>query len=254
MLKISIIKCLSDNYSYLLQDENTNTVGVVDPSEFLAVDKEIKKKYRKLDFILNTHHHADHIGGNLELKEKYNSKIVCSFDDKATIKNTDINLNDGDIFSFGKTDFRVIHIPGHTLGHVAFYSKKAKVIFSGDTLFSLGCGRIFEGSFEQMFNSIEKIKKLPSDTLIYCGHEYTKKNGEFAVSIDDENKLLKERIKNVASKVKQGLPSIPVSLKNELDTNIFLRCENEKIKSKLQMDNASKLEVFTKLRNLKDQF
>ena len=179
---------------------------------------------------------------------------MCSFDDKATIKNTDINLNDGDIFSFGKTDFRVIHIPGHTLGHVAFYSKKAKVIFSGDTLFSLGCGRIFEGSFEQMFNSIEKIKKLPSDTLIYCGHEYTEKNGEFAVSIDDQNKILKERIKNVKSNIKQGLPSIPVSLKNELDTNIFLRCENEKIKSKLQMDNASKLEVFTKLRNLKDQF
>tara|TARA_Y100000590_G_scaffold365963_1_gene425077 strand:- start:542 stop:1306 length:765 start_codon:yes stop_codon:yes gene_type:complete len=254
MLKISIIKCLSDNYSYLLQDENTNTVGVVDPSEFLAVDKEIKKKYKKLDFILNTHHHADHVGGNLELKEKYNSKIICSFHDKGIIKNTDITLNDGDTFSFGKTNFRAIHIPGHTLGHIAFYSKNAKVIFSGDTLFSLGCGRIFEGSFEQMFNSIEKIKKLPSDTLIYCGHEYTKKNGEFAVSIDDENKLLKERIKNVASKVKQGLPSIPVSLKNELDTNIFLRCENEKIKSKLQMDNASKLEVFTKLRNLKDQF
>ena len=254
MLKISIIKCLSDNYSYLLQDENTNTVGVVDPSEFIAVDKEIKKKYKKLDFILNTHHHADHVGGNLELKEKYNSKIVCSFHDKGIIKNADITLKDGDTFSFGKTNFRAIHIPGHTLGHVAFYSKNAKVLFSGDTLFSLGCGRIFEGSFEQMFNSIEKIKKLPSDTLIYCGHEYTEKNGDFAVSIDDQNEVLKERIKNVVSKVKQGLPSIPVSLKNELDTNIFLRCENEKIKSKLQMHNASKLEVFTKLRNLKDQF
>ncbi len=254
MLKISIIKCLSDNYSYLLQDENTNTVGVVDPSEFIAVDKEIKKKYKKLDFILNTHHHADHVGGNLELKEKYNSKIVCSFHDKGIIKNADITLKDGDTFSFGKTNFRAIHIPGHTLGHVAFYSKNAKVLFSGDTLFSLGCGRIFEGSFEQMFNSIEKIKKLPSDTLIYCGHEYTEKNGDFAVSIDDQNEVLKERIKNVVSKVKQGLPSIPVSLKNELDTNIFLRCENEKIKNKLQMHNASKLEVFTKLRNLKDQF
>ena len=163
-------------------------------------------------------------------------------------------MKNGDKFSFGKTDFQVIHIPGHTLGHIAFYSKSAKVIFSGDTLFSLGCGRIFEGSFEQMFSSIEKIKNLPSDTLIYCGHEYTEKNGEFAISIDDQNKILKEKIKNVASKIKQGLPSIPVSLKDELDTNIFLRCENQKIKSKLQMHNASKLEVFTKLRNLKDQF
>ena len=105
-----------------------------------------------------------------------------------------------------------------------------------------------------MFKSIEKIKNLPPDTMIYCGHEYTKKNGEFAISIDDQNNVLKEKIKNVASKIEQGLPSIPVSLKEELDTNIFLRCENEKIKSKLQMHNASKLEVFTKLRNLKDQF
>ena len=127
MLNVSIIKCLSDNYSYLLKDETTNTVGIVDPSEFTAVDKEIQKKYNKLDFILNTHHHDDHVGGNLELKEKYNSKIVCSFHDKGIIKNTDINLKDGDIFSFGKTDFRVIHIPGHTLGHVAFYSKTQKL-------------------------------------------------------------------------------------------------------------------------------
>ena len=137
------------------------------------------------------------------------SKLFCHMLASSYIKNTDINLRDGDKFSFGKTDFQVIHIPGHTLGHVAFYSKSAKVIFSGDTLFSLGCGRIFEGSFEQMFSSIEKIKNLPSDTLIYCGHEYTEKNGEFAISIDDQNKILKEKIKNVASKIKQGLPSIP---------------------------------------------
>ena len=254
MLNISIIKCLSDNYSYLLKDENTNTVGIVDPSDFTTVDKEIDKKYKKLDFILNTHHHDDHVGGNLELKEKYNSKIICSLHDKKVIENTDINLSDGDIFSFGKTDFRVIHIPGHTLGHIAFYSKNAKVIFSGDTLFSLGCGRIFEGSFEQMFNSIEKIKNLPSDTLIYCGHEYTENNGKFAINIDNQNNMLREKIKDVASKIKKGVPSIPVSLSDELNTNIFLRCEDTKIKNKLKMPNASKQEVFSKLRNLKDQF
>ena len=158
MLKITIIKCLSDNYSYLLKDETTNTVGIVDPSEFATVDKEIEKKYKKLDFIINTHHHDDHVGGNLELKDKYKSKIVCSFHDKGIIKNTDINLKDGEIFSFGKTDFRVIHIPGHTLGHVAFYSKNAKVIFSGDTLFSLGCGRILKDHLSKCSSQLRKLK------------------------------------------------------------------------------------------------
>ena len=142
----------------------------------------------------------------------------------------------------------------HTLGHIAFYSKNAKVIFSGDTLFSLGCGRIFEGSFEQMFNSIEKIKKLPSDTLIYCGHEYTEKNGQFCISIDKENIKLKNRIEDVKRKTQKKLPSLPITLGEEIETNIFLRCDDKKIKNNLKMDNNSKLEVFTKLRNLKDKF
>ena len=254
MLDIFIIKCLSDNFSYLIRDRNTNTVGVVDPSEFLVVDKEIQKKYKKLDFILNTHHHDDHVGGNLKLKEKYGSKIVCSKQDKNNIVGSDIVLNDGDIFSFGEINFDILHIPGHTLGHIAFYSKKSRAVFTGDTLFSLGCGRIFEGSFEQMFSSLEKIKNLPINTLIYCGHEYTKKNGEFAITIDDKNKMLIERTKKVSSDLQKGFPSIPTSLSDELNTNIFLRCDDNKIKNKLKMDNASKFEVFTKLRNLKDKF
>ena len=254
MLDILVIKCLTDNFSYLIRDTNTNTIGVVDPSEFSAVDNEIQKKYKKLDFILNTHHHDDHIGGNLDLKKKYNSKIVCSEHDKNTIIDADVLFNDGDSFKFGEVDFNVLHIPGHTLGHIAFYSKKAGVVFTGDTLFSLGCGRIFEGSLEQMFNSIEKIKNLPSDTLIYCGHEYTENNGKFAINIDNQNNMLREKIKDVASKIKKGVPSIPVSLSDELNTNIFLRCEDKKIKNKLKMPNASKQEVFSKLRNLKDQF
>ena len=254
MLDILVIKCLTDNFSYLIRDKNTNTIGVVDPSEFSTVNNEIQKKYKKLDFILNTHHHDDHIGGNLDLKKKYNAKIVCSEHDKNTLVDADVLLNDGDSFRFGEVDFNVLHVPGHTLGHIAFYSKKAGVVFTGDTLFSLGCGRIFEGSPDQMFKSIEKIKNLPSDTLIYCGHEYTENNGKFAINIDDQNNMLREKIRDVAGKVKKGVPSIPVSLGDELNTNIFLRCENAKIKSKLKMPNASKQEIFTKLRNLKDQF
>ena len=254
MLDISIIRCLSDNYSYLIRDKKTNLVGVVDPSEFNPVDLEISKNYKKLDFILNTHHHHDHVGGNIDLKKKYNSKIICSSYDEKRIPGVDIKKSDGDQFSLGETDFKIIHIPGHTLGHIAFYSQKNNLVFTGDTLFSLGCGRIFEGTFEQMFESLEKIKKLPKNTMMYCGHEYTKKNGQFCIGIDRENEKLQDRIKNIDNKTQKNLPTIPITLGEELETNIFLRCEDKKIKNKLKMNNASKLEVFTKLRNLKDQF
>ena len=254
MLDVSIIKCLSDNYSYLIRDKKTNLVGVVDPSEFNAVDLKISKTYKKLDFILNTHHHHDHVGGNIDLKKKYNSKIICSSYDKKRIPGADIKKDDGNEFSFGETNFKVMHIPGHTLGHIAFYSKKANVIFTGDTLFSLGCGKIFEGTFEQMFRSLEKIKNLSKNTLIYCGHEYTNNNGKFCISIDKDNINLRNRIEDAKNKTEKKLPTLPITLGEELETNIFLRCDNKKIKNNLKMDNNSKLEVFTKLRNLKDKF
>ncbi len=212
MLEIKIIKCLSDNYSYLVRDTKTNLVGVIDPSEFSPVDIEISKSYKKLDFILNTHHHNDHVGGNIDLKKKYNSKIICSSYDEKKIPGVDIKKSDGDQFSLGETNFKIIHIPGHTLGHIALYSEKANVIFTGDTLFSLGCGRIFEGTFEQMFESLEKIKNLPKNTMLYCGHEYTEKNGQFCISIDKENARLRNRINDVKNKAQKKLPTLPISL------------------------------------------
>ena len=254
MLEVTIIKCLSDNYSYLIKDKKTDLVGIVDPSEFDPVDIEISKTYKKLDFILNTHHHNDHVGGNIDLKKKYNSKIICSSYDEKKIPGVDIKKSDGDQFSLGETDFKIIHIPGHTLGHIAFYSEQANVIFTGDTLFSLGCGRIFEGTFEQMFESLEKIKNLPKNTMMYCGHEYTEKNGQFCISIDKENVRLRNRIEDAKNKIQKKLPTLPITLGEEIETNIFLRCDDKKIKNNLKMDNGSKLEVFTKLRNLKDKF
>ncbi len=254
MLEVTIIKCLSDNYSYLIKDKKTDLVGIVDPSEFDPVDIEISKTYKKLDFILNTHHHNDHVGGNIDLKKKYNSKIICSSYDEKKIPGVDIKKSDGDQFSLGETDFKIIHIPGHTLGHIAFYSEQASVIFTGDTLFSLGCGRIFEGTFEQMFESLEKIKNLPKNTMMYCGHEYTEKNGQFCISIDKENVRLRNRIEDAKNKIQKKLPTLPIALGEEIETNIFLRCDDKKIKNNLKMDNGSKLEVFIKLRNLKDKF
>ena len=254
MIDITIINCLSDNYSYLIRDKKTNLIGVVDPSEFNQVDDKITKTYKKLDFIFNTHHHGDHVGGNISLKKKYNSKIICSAYEADKIPGGDIKKSNREKFIFGETDFEILHIPGHTLGHIAFYSKKANIIFTGDTLFSLGCGKIFEGTFEQMFNSLEKIKQLPKNTMIYCGHEYTISNGNFCISIDKDNIKLKNRIQQIKKKSEEKTPSIPVTLGSELETNIFLRSDDEQIKKHLEMNNSSKLEVFTKLRNLKDKF
>ena len=254
MLDVIQVPLLSDNYSYIINGNASNLTGCIDPSVSDDVINVLKRKELKLDFIINTHHHHDHVGGNIDLKKKYNSKIVCSSYDEKRIPGADIKKSDENEFSLGETNFKVIHIPGHTLGHIAFYSEKSNIIFTGDTLFSLGCGRIFEGTFEQMFSSLEKIKKLPKNTMLYCGHEYTKKNGEFCISIDRENRKLKDRIKNVDNKTKKNLPTIPITLGEELETNIFLRCEDKKVKNKIKMNNASKLEVFTKLRNLKDQF
>ena len=254
MLKISIIKCLTDNYSYLIQDEKTNLVGIVDPSEFEAVDAEISKSYKKLDFIFNTHHHFDHVGGNQELKKKYNSKIVASKIDETRIPGIDIKLNEGDYFKFGKTNFEIIFIPGHTKGHIAFYSKLEKIVFTGDTLFSLGCGRIFEGTHKQMFESLNKIKNLPISTKIYCGHEYTKKNLEFCMKYENNNKFLLKKLNWINSQLNKNKPTIPVSLDEELKTNIFLRCNELSLKNALGMNKASDEAVFKKLRDLKDQF
>ena len=250
---IEIIPCLSDNYSYLIHEKETDTTSIVDPSEFTACDKIINK-YKKLDFILNTHHHADHIGANLELKRKYNSKILGFNLDKNRIPGIDILLEENQKQNIGNLEFEVIFIPGHTKGHIAFFFSKEKVAFTGDTLFSLGCGRIFEGTHEEMFNSLNKIKNLPSDTKIYCGHEYTKSNLNFCLAYDPNNTFLKEREIDVLKKLRSNQPTIPSTLGQEIKTNIFLRCNDPEIKYALDLNDSSEVEVFSKLRDLKDTF
>ena len=252
-MKIEIISCLSDNYSYLIHDEESNTVAIIDPSEFKPCDKIIKK-YNKLDFILNTHHHADHVNGNLELKKKYNSKILGFSQDKRRIPGIDILLEENQKQKIGNLEFEVIFIPGHTKGHIAFFFSKEKIAFTGDTLFSLGCGRVFEGTHEEMFYSLNKIKNLPPDTKIYCGHEYTKSNLDFCLAYDTQNALLKEKAIDIQKKLNSNLPTIPTILGQEVKTNIFLRCNDPEIKLALDLKDSSEVEVFSKLRDLKDSF
>ena len=220
-MKVEIIPCLSDNFSYIIHDKESDKVSIVDPSEYEACENVIEK-YKKLDFILNTHHHADHVDGNLELKKKYNSKILGFELDKDRIPGIDILLKENQKHKIGKLEFEVIFVPGHTKGHVAFFFLKEKVVFTGDTLFSLGCGRVFEGTHEEMFNSLNKIKKLPADTKIYCGHEYTKSNLNFCLKYDSKNIFLKEKEIEIQKKLSSNQPTIPTTLSQEIKTNIFL--------------------------------
>ena len=252
-MKIEIIKCLSDNYSYLIFEEETNTVSIVDPSDFLNCNKVIKK-YKKLDYILNTHHHADHVDGNIQLKKKYNSKIIGFYDDKNRIPGIDILLKDNQYQKIGNLLFKTMFIPGHTKGHVAFYFKDEKIIFTGDTLFSLGCGRVFEGTHKDMLNSLNKLKVLPPETRVYCGHEYTKSNLNFCLKYDPNNLELKEKEFEINSKIKSNLPTIPTTIGEELKTNIFFRYDNNDVKQGLNLKDSSDQEVFSKLRDLKDTF
>ncbi len=239
-MRVEIIPCLEDNYSYLIIDGKTNSACVVDPGESSPIINYLKNKDINLKYILNTHHHYDHIGGNKDLKKKFRSKVVGYKRDKNRIPEMDILLEDGQLWKAENFIAKIFHVPGHTSNHICFHFFRDKFVFTGDTLFSLGCGRIFEGTNQEMFNSLRKIKSLPKETKIYCGHEYTLNNSKFCIAHDPNNLYLKNRIENIKQLIKNGLPTIPSTIKDELDCNIFLRLDD--------------LESFTKLRDLKDNF
>ena len=253
-MNIEIISCLDNNYSYLIHEQKTNTVVIVDPSEFEPCYEIIKNKYKKLDYILNTHHHYDHVGGNEDLKKKYNSKVLGFENDKNRIPQIDTVLKDNQEFKIGTLNFTTIFIPGHTRGHVAFYFKKERVVFSGDTLFSLGCGRVFEGTYKQMFQSLNKLKNLPGETKVYCGHEYTFKNLEFCLKFNPNNDFLKKKKDDIKLSLKNKKPTIPSTIADEIKANIFFRVNDPDIKKAINLENSPDIEIFTKLRDLKDNF
>ena len=239
-MKIEIIKCLQDNYAYIVIDEASNLSIVVDPSESKPIIDYVEKNKLNLKFILNTHHHFDHVGGNKELKKKYNLKVIGFKGDKNRIPEIDITLSDKEIWKSNNFETKIYHIPGHTSGHICYHFFKQNILFTGDTLFSLGCGRIFEGTYEEMFSSLQLIKGFPLDTKIYCGHEYTLNNSNFCINYDKENSALQDKIKLIKKKLDNNLPTMPTTIKEELECNIFLRSKDVK--------------SFSKLRDLKDKF
>ena len=239
-MRVEIIPCLKDNYSYIIIDESNNTACVVDPSEAAPIINFLRKENIELKYILNTHHHFDHIGGNEELKKKFGSTILGYKEDSHRIPGIDILLEDNQIWKADNFIAKIMHIPGHTSGHICFHFFNEKLVFTGDTLFSLGCGRIFEGTYKEMFSSLSKIKSLPEETKVYCGHEYTLNNSKFCIKYDSKNLSLKKKIENIKKKIEYGLPTIPSTIKEELDCNIFLRTKD--------------LKSFSKLRDLKDNY
>lgn len=224
---IHILPILEDNYCYIIEGRGKECI-VIDPGEAKPVEIFLNQARLKPVAILNTHHHDDHTAGNMALKKRYGINVFGPAAEMQNIHCIDKGLHDGDHFEMAGIEIFVIATPGHTSGHIIFYSKGENALFSGDTLFSMGCGRLMEGSAEEMFNSLQKIKSLPPQTLLYCGHEYTQSNGEFAKFINPDNQEIKKRLEAVIDLHQQGLPAIPVSLSVEFQTNPFLMANTQK--------------------------
>lgn len=254
MLEIDIIAALKDNYIYLVRDSKSSAVAVVDPSLAEPVLKRAEQLGWQITHILNTHHHWDHTGGNVAIQKATNCQIVACANDTYRISNVNIAVREGDVFALGDACAKIIEIPGHTLGHIAYYFAADKMLFCGDTLFAMGCGRMFEGTAEQMWHSLLKLRALPDDTKIYCGHEYTLSNGEFCLHADSGNSALRARMQEIRSLRADNKPTLPSYMGIEKQTNIFLRSDQPELQKQIGMPACSAVEVFAHLRHQKDSF
>jgi hydroxyacylglutathione hydrolase len=251
-LQIELIPAFADNYIYLLRETENGTVAVVDPGDAGPVIEKLEAEDLPLHLILLTHHHADHIGGLQRLKQQYGAEAVGPAADNYRIEGLDRTVTEGDEVAIGALTADVIETPGHTAGHIAFHVPAAQALFSGDTLFSLGCGRLFEGTPEQMWASLTKLRALPDETQIYCGHEYTLSNARFARSIDPDNAALAERAAEVEALREADKPTIPALLSTEKAANPFLRADISALQHALGRDGDDPVEVFAEIRQRKN--
>ena len=253
-LQIHQFPCLSDNYCFLVHDPQADVTAVIDTPEVAPIEAALAQQGWKLTHILNTHHHFDHAGGNLELKEKWGCTIVGPRGEEERIPGIDIALGDGDVYDFGSAQARVLDVPGHTLGHIAYHFAEDGVAFVGDTLFALGCGRVFEGTAEQMWSSLSKLAALPDDTVVYCAHEYTQANARFAVTVEPGNKTLLARAEEIDRLRAAGTPTVPTTIGLEKATNPFLRPASDNLMRTIGLNEGDAVAVFAETRRLKDNF
>eukprot|EP00898_Chlorokybus_atmophyticus_P002858 jgi/Chlat1/3573/Chrsp234S03560 len=263
-LEVELVPCLKDNYAYLLHDKEANVTAIVDPSEAGPVLAALERRGLTLTHVLNTHHHWDHTGGNLDLKKKGGVQIVGPKADEGRIPGIDIALADGEVWQFGNHAMHVFDTPGHTKGHVSFYFPDQEAVFTGDTLFALGCGRLFEGTAEQMWASLSRLAALPPSTRVFCGHEYTQarangcwcvSNAKFSLAVEPNNAELVARAKEIDSLRKQNKPTIPSTIGIELATSPFLRPSSEEIRRNVNVSaSADDVAVFAAVRRKKDNF
>ncbi len=254
MLKIIQLLVLTDNYIYLIHDEDSGETAVVDPAVAEPVLDYLAKQGWQLKYVLNTHHHLDHVEGNTALKQNTGCKVIAGQSDAQRIHDFDSGVSEGDELFLGEHKIRVIATPGHTSGHVVYLFEQDELLFCGDTLFVMGCGRLFEGSPEQMYASLTKLKALPCETKVYCAHEYTQANGRFALSVEPDNQALQAKILRVAQLRNNNQPTVPSTIAEERATNPFFRADSLSVQNTLGLIGSKSVEVFTALRKRKDVF
>ncbi|APX22120.1 MAG: hydroxyacylglutathione hydrolase [Rhodobacteraceae bacterium] len=251
-MEIITVPCLSDNYAYLVQ--GPDGVCLVDAPEAGPIIEALETRGWSLDTLLITHHHHDHVGGVAELRERYGCTVIGPGAEEAKLPPLDRAVEGGDTITVAGTPVEVIFVPGHTLGHVAFYLPEAAAVFTADSLMALGCGRVFEGTPAMMWDSLSKLAALPPETMVYSGHEYTSANARFALTIEPDNAALKSRADAIAKARTEGHPTAACKLSEELATNPFLRPDSPEIQDLLGLQGAPAAEVFAEIRARKDSF
>ncbi len=251
--EIRLFTCLTDNFGYLIHDPATRATASIDAPEPGPIVKALEREGWQLTDILITHHHGDHVGGVAELKRKYGCRVVGPHDKTTKIAHVDQRVGHGDVVKVGSLLARVLETPGHTLDHLAYVFDNEKAVFAADTLFSIGCGRVFEGNYPMMWDSLLKLRALPDDFRLYCGHEYTASNVRFALTVDADNPALQARAAEVARLRAEGRPTIPVTLGEEKKANVFLRADDPAVAANLHMKGADPAAVFGELRERKNK-